>query len=92
MAFSAVERWENGAAVALPELQQRLAKVIDEEPLELEGEKAEDEPPAARAATPTVGDAAVLGTIAIVTEYIRHSKLSPEALVNLTRELRKALR
>lgn len=98
VAFSAVERWENGAAVALPELQRRIAKLIGGNPLEDEG--AEDEPsntpsPILLKPKPTPhsgSDSAVLGTSAIVTEYIRHSKLSPEALVKLTRELRDALR
>jgi transcriptional regulator with XRE-family HTH domain len=99
VAFSAVERWENGAAVALPELQRRLAKVIGDGALELElgveGEKAADaegEQPSAAGGMPTAGAAAVRATSAIVTEYIRHSTLSPDALVRLTRELRDALR
>lgn len=87
--FSAVERWEHGAAVALPELQQRITKLISGESLE---EKSDDEAPRSAAAIPSLGDSAVLGTSAIVTEYIRHSRLSPDALVKLTRDLRDALR
>lgn len=90
VAFSAVERWENGAAVALPELQRRIAKIIGG--ASLEDEKTDDEVPASAGATPSGSDSVVLGTSAIVTEYIRHSKLSPEALVKLTRDLRDALR
>jgi transcriptional regulator with XRE-family HTH domain len=90
VAFSAVERWENGAAVALPELQRRIAKLIGDE--SLEDEKAERELPTSDGAAPCRGDSAVLGTSAIVTEYIRHSKLSPEGLVKLTRELLEVLR
>jgi transcriptional regulator with XRE-family HTH domain len=95
VAFSAVERWENGAAVALPELQQRIAKLINSAaPLEDEDEKADDVAPRPAATSTAHGDrdSAVLGTSAIVTEYIRHSKLKPEALVKLTRDLREALR
>lgn len=90
VAFSAVERWENGAAVALPELQQRIARLIGAAAPECE--KTAEEVPASAGVTPSGRDSAVLGTSVIVTEYIRHSKLSPEALVKLTRELREALR
>lgn len=86
VAFSAVERWEKGGAVALPETQRRLADLMCDAPIEEKSFKVE--PPTAASA----GDVAVLGASAIVTEYIRHSKLSPEALVKLTRELRDALR
>lgn len=92
LAFSAVERWENGAAVALPELQQRLAKLMGGESLEVAGEKVDDEPPSTGSDSPSGRDSAVLGASAIVTEYIKHSKLSPEGLVKLTRDLRNALR
>lgn len=91
VAFSAVERWENGAAVALPELQRRIAKLMGGAPLEVEGERADDEPPPTGGGTPIGSDAAVLGASAIVTVYIRHSKITPDALVKLTRELRDAL-
>lgn len=90
VAFSAVERWEKGGAVALPELQRRLARLMSDEPLE--EEKSESKVTTSAGAAPSLGDSTVLGTSAIVTEYIRHSKLSPEALVKLTRELREALR
>lgn len=88
VAFSAVERWENGAAVALPELQQRLAELVGEEPVDLE--KFGHEPSNPTSANPD--EVSVIGTTAIVTEYIKHSKLAPDTLVKLTRELRNALR
>ncbi|MCC6383300.1 MAG: hypothetical protein IT304_12410, partial [Dehalococcoidia bacterium] len=79
--------------VALPELPPRLAKLLGGESLEVDGETANDAPPPSMGGgSPTGSDSAVRGASAIVTEYIRHSKLSPEALVKLTRELRDALR
>lgn len=88
VAFSAVERWEKGESVALPEMQRRLAELMRAESLEDSQDKATT---FVRTAS-NVGDSAVLGTSAIVTEYIKHSRLSPEAVVKLARELRDALR
>jgi hypothetical protein len=66
-------------------LQKRIAKLIGVE--SLADEKAEGAPsgPRRAAATPRCW-----GPGAIVTEYIRHSRLSPAVLLKLTRELRDA--